>query len=64
MNIKLLALILLLVGGLVHLAPYRLGPLVSTPLLTLGFTTVTIQKIVGLLSVIVAVVLFAKKECR
>lgn len=64
MNLKMLALVLLLVGGLVHLAPGRLGPFVSGELVSLGFTIVTIQKLVGLLSVAVAALLFVKKECK
>ena len=61
---KMLALILLLVGGLVHLLPGHLMPLVSMPIVSLGFTTVTLQKVVGLLSVAIAVLLFVKKECK
>lgn len=62
MNLKRVAVLLLLICGLVHLAPYRLGPIVGAPLLSLGFTTVTLQKILGLISLLVGITIFAKKE--
>ncbi len=64
MNFKLLALILLIVGGLVHLLPGHLTGYISGTLITLGPVTVTIQKIVGALSVAVAAILFTNKECK
>lgn len=50
------ALVLLLVGGLGHLIPGILAPL-----LTIGVGMITVQKLVGLLSVVLALYLFIKK---
>ena len=55
-GIKLLARLLLLIGGLAHLIP---GPL--APILSLGAGAITVQFVVGLLSVILALYLLIKK---
>ena len=54
--VKLLARILLLIGGLGHLIPGRLAPILG-----LGVGTITVQFIVGLLSVILALYFLIKK---
>jgi len=55
-TLKLVARLLLLVGGLGHLIPGAL-----TPILTLGVGTITVQFVVGLLSVILALYFLVKK---
>lgn len=52
-----LGLTLLLVGGLVHLLPETL-----TPIVEIGFGIFTLQRLVGLLSVIIAIFLLMKKD--
>ncbi len=59
MNLKTIALILLVVGGAAHLAPGLLAPIIG-----IGSGYFTVQRAVGLLSVLLAVVLFTKKECK
>jgi len=56
LSIKLVARLLLLVGGLGHVVPGILAPI-----LLIGVGPVTIQMIVGVLSVVVALYLIVKK---
>lgn len=56
-TVKYIALVLLFVGGLVHLLPGTL-----TPFVDFGYGVVTVQRIVGLLSVVVATYLFFAPE--
>ncbi len=56
MDFKILGYILLIVGGLAHLLPDIFAPIV-----TIGTGIFTIQRVVGLLSVVIGVVLFVKK---
>lgn len=56
MNLKLVARLLLLVGGLGHLIPGILAPV-----LTLGVGQITVQLVVGALSVILALYFIIKK---
>lgn len=55
-SLKLVARLLLLIGGLGHLIP---GPL--APILSIGVGTITVQFVVGLLSVILALYFLIKK---
>jgi len=55
-GLKLFARLLLLVGGLGHLIPG-----VLTPILTLGVGQITVQLVVGALSVILALYFIVKK---
>jgi hypothetical protein len=55
-NLKLVARLLLLVGGLGHLIPGILAPV-----LTLGVGQITVQLVVGALSVILALYFIIKK---
>lgn len=55
-GLKLLARLLLLVAGLGHLVPGILAPI-----LTLGVGQITVQLVVGALSVILALYLIIKK---
>ncbi len=55
MSLKLIARLLLLIGGLGHLIPG-----VLTPILGIGFGTITVQFVVGLLSVILALYFLVK----
>lgn len=55
-NLKLVARLLLLVGGLGHLIPGILAPILG-----LGVGTITVQFVVGLLSVILALYFIIKK---
>lgn len=55
-GLKLFARLLLLVGGLGHLIPGILAPI-----LTLGVGVITVQTIVGLLSVVLALYFIVTK---
>ena len=55
-NLKLVARLLLLVGGLGHLIPGILAPV-----LTMGVGMITIQFVVGLLSVLLALYFLVKQ---
>lgn len=55
-SLKLVARLLLLVGGLGHVVPGMLAPILS-----IGVGQITIQMIVGMLSVVVALYLIIKK---
>ena len=55
-SLKLVARLLLLIGGLGHLIPGALAPILS-----LGVGTITVQFVVGLLSVILALYFLIKK---
>lgn len=55
-GLKLMARLLLLVGGLGHLIPGMLAPVLS-----MGVGPVTVQMVVGVLSVIMALYLMVKK---
>lgn len=55
-SLKLVARLLLLVGGLGHLIPGVLAPI-----LTVGVGAITVQMIVGALSVILALYFIVKK---
>ncbi len=56
MSVKLVARLLLLVGGLGHLIPGILAPI-----LTMGVGQITVQFVVGILSVVLALYLIVKK---
>ena len=56
MGLKLLARLLLLVGGLGHLLPGMLAPLLS-----MGVGQITLQLVIGALSVILALYFLIKK---
>ena len=56
MDLKIVAYLLLIVGGLAHLLPD-----VFAPIVVIGSGIFTIQRVVGLLSVLVGIVLFIKK---
>lgn len=55
-NLKLAARLLLLIGGLGHLIPGIL-----TPVLSLGVGMITVQFVVGLLSVLLALYFLVKQ---
>ncbi len=55
MGLHIIAYLLLLIGGLVHLLPD-----VLTPIVTMGTGLFTLQRLVGLLSVIVAGIMLVK----
>ena len=55
-GLKLIARLLLLVGGLGHLIPGVLAPI-----LTIGYGQITVQVVVGALSVILALYFIVKK---
>ena len=56
-GLKTLAFVLLIVGGAVHLAPGHLEPIVR-----MGTGYMTLQRIVGMMSILVAAVMMTKKE--
>ena len=56
MGLKLVARLLLLVGGLGHLLPGM-----TAPILGIGAGQITVQMVVGLLSVVLALYLIIKK---
>jgi hypothetical protein len=55
--LPIIAYILLLVGGLAHFLPDVLAPILS-----IGTGIFTVQRLIGLLSVVVGVILLVKKE--
>lgn len=56
-TLKYVAPVLLLAGGLIHLLPN-----VLTPLAELGYGILTIQRVIGLVSVMVAIWMFVAPE--
>ena len=56
MDIKIIGYLLLIIGGLAHLLPDVFAPIVM-----IGSGVFTIQRVIGLLSVLIGIVLFIKK---